>query len=97
MIISVRYTVADEEKREMEIELLSNGDVIIGGHINPPPPPPGLQLVRQVTARDNCLTACQYKGYSYLGLRSGGIDRMDDEGNVSFKFIQTAGGSVVSV
>ena len=83
-------SVTDEEKREMEIELLSTDDVIIGDHITPPPitPPTELQLVRQVTVGGKCLTVCQYKGYTYVGLGRGGIDRIDDQGNVESSFIK---------
>ena len=55
-------------------------------------PPTGIQFVKEISVRFTCITMCHYKGYTYVGLQSGAIDRIDDQGNVTsaLTFIQLA-------
>lgn len=56
-----------------------------------------LQLERQVDLGSACHILCQYKDHTYVALHDGGgIDRIDDQGNVTSQFIKTSG-TVVSI
>ena len=51
-------------------------------------PPTGLQLEREIKVGYYCTTVCHYKGYTYVGLGNGAVDRIDDQGNVTSEFIE---------
>lgn len=87
---SVTFSVTDTERNTIELELAPTDAIIIGDHIAPPPtnPPKGLGLLRQVTVEEECLTACQHRGYTYVGLFNGRIDRIDFDGNVEPNFMK---------
>ena len=53
-------------------------------------PPTGIQFVKETKVGSCCFTMCHYKGYTYVGLQNGAIDRIDDQGDVSSKFIKLA-------
>ena len=53
-------------------------------------PPTGLQFEKEIRVGNHCNTVCHYKGYTYVGLNHGAVDRIDDQGNVTSKFINLA-------
>ena len=53
-------------------------------------PPTGLQFVKEIKVGSMCNTVCLYKGYTYVGLQNGAIDRIDDQDNVTASFIKLA-------
>ena len=57
-------------------------------HMSIRSPPTGLQFEREIKVGSNCSTVCHYKRYAYVGLRSGAVDRIDDQGNVTSEFIE---------
>lgn len=50
----------------------------------------GLGLVRQVNTGGSCFSVCQYKSYTYVGLRHGAVDRIDERGKVTLSFIKSS-------
>ena len=50
--------------------------------------PSGLRLVREVKTDRLCSTVCHYKGYTYVGLEGGAIDRINKQGQVDKAFIK---------
>ena len=82
---------AERETRETELVVHSTDDVILcdrSQHMNIRSPPTGLQFVKKIKVGSNCNTVCHYKGYTYVGLENGAIDRIDDQGNVTLAFIK---------
>ena len=57
-------------------------------HMSIRSPPTGLQLEREIKVGNWCNTLCHYKGYTYVGLENGAVDRIDDQGNVTSAFIK---------
>ena len=83
----------EKEKRETELVVHSTDDVIFcdrSRHMNIRSPPTGLQFVKEIKVGYYCNTVCHCKGYSYVGLENGAIDRVDDQGNVTSEFIKLA-------
>ena len=82
--------VVETEKRETELIVYHTDDVILCDrfqHMSIRSPPTGLQLEREIKVGYECNTVCHYKGYTYVGLQGGAVDRIDDQGNVTSEFI----------
>ena len=83
--------VLEKEKRETELVVYHTDDVILcdrSQHMSIRLPPTGLQLEREIKVGYECNTVCHYKGYTYVGLEYGAVDRIDDQGNVTSVFIK---------
>jgi len=71
-----------EEKRDVEIDLVSAADMIIS--LDPPKSP---KLFQSVDVSNDCLSVCKYEGKTYVGLgNDAGIDRIDESFSVSKSF-----------
>ena len=57
-------------------------------HMSIRSPPTGLQFEREIKVGSYCTAVCHYKGYTYVGLSNGAVDRIDDQGNVTSEFIE---------
>ena len=65
-------------------------------HMSIRSPPTALQFEREIKVGDNCNAVCHYKGYTYVGLDNGAVDRIDDQGNVTSEFIELSN-AVISI
>ena len=50
--------------------------------------PTGLKLIRKLKFDNPCFTVCHYNGYTYVGQSRGGIDRIDQSGQIEKAFIK---------
>ena len=50
-------------------------------------PPTKMKFIRSMDVGSNCNTVCSYKGYVYVGLSVYSIDRINEQGGVTDKFI----------
>ena len=83
--------VVGKDKRETELVVYHTDDVILcdrSQHMSIRSPPTGLQLEREIKVGYYCITVCHYKGFTYVGLAGGAVDRIDDQGNVTSEFIE---------
>ena len=83
--------VLEKEKRETELVVYHTDDVILcdrSQHTSIRSPPTGLQLEREIRVGHACTAVCHYKGYTYVGLDNGSVDRIDDQGSVTSAFIE---------
>jgi len=72
-----------EKKRDVEVDLVPAADMITSLDL-----PKYLKLVQSVDVFNNCLSACNYDGNTYVGLKNGaGIHRIDESFSVSKSFI----------
>ena len=93
------HFITDIQKRETELVVYHTDDVILcdrSQHMSIRSPPTGLQFEREIKVGYYCNTVCHYKGYTYVGLDDGAVDRIDDQGNVKSAFIKL-GSHVLSI
>ena len=93
VFIHLLLLFSEKEKRETELVVDSTDDVIFcdrSQHMNIRLPPTRLQFVKEIKVGADCSTVCHYKGFTYVGLQNGAIDRIDDQGNVTSAFIELA-------
>ena len=91
VFIHLLLLFSEKEKRETELVVHSTDDVIFcdrSQHMNIRSLPTGLQFVKEIKVGSYCNTVCHYKGYTYVGLENGAIDRMNDKGNVTLALIK---------
>ena len=83
--------VSEKEKRATELVVYHTDDITLcdrSQHMCIKSPPTGLQLEREIKVGQLCTTVCHYKGYTYVGLDNGAVDRIDEKGTVNLAFIQ---------
>ena len=93
------HFITDIQKRETELVVYHSDDVMLcdrSGHMSIRSPPTGLQFEREIKVGSSCSTVCHNKGYTYVGLGNGAVDRIDDQGNVTSTFIKL-GSHVLSI
>ena len=81
---------ADARKRELDIALTLANARIIGDKLQiiKRKPPTSMQHVKSIAFDAGTNTACNYEGFSYIGIDNKSISRIDGNGNQTKNFIQ---------
>ena len=81
---------ADAGKCELDIALTLANDLVIGDKLQiiKRKPPTSMQLLKSIAFDTGMNTTCNYKGFTYVGIDSNSISRIDSDGNQTKNFIQ---------
>jgi len=81
------------EKRDIEVDVVSAADVSISldQGVTTSTPPNSLKLLQSVDVSNDCYSVCSYEGNTYVGLYGGGVDRVDENYNVTQSFVTVSG------
>ncbi|XP_067944604.1 uncharacterized protein [Watersipora subatra] len=94
--------VADGEKRDLELKIVSADDIIVNSNQHPvvphplqPPlshlPPKSITLLRSIKLSSQPVSVCQHEGVTYVGLYNGTVIRIDSNYNLHDSFISPPG------
>ncbi|XP_067944403.1 uncharacterized protein [Watersipora subatra] len=90
------------EKREIELKIVSAGDIVVNGNQHPVvpqsiqlslsrPPPKSLTLLKSIELPSAPVSVCQHEGVTYVGLLNGTVSRIDTNYKLHNSFISTSG------
>ena len=53
------------------------------------PPPTGVEFLKEESLPLNPSSVCQYKGYAYVGMEDGSMERINPDGSVTSPFFSS--------
>ena len=74
---------SDAGKRELDIALTLANDLVIGDKLQiiKRKPPTSMPRLKSIAFDTGMNTTCNYKGFTYVGIDSNSISRIDSDGN----------------
>ncbi|XP_067944874.1 uncharacterized protein [Watersipora subatra] len=89
------------EKREIELKIVSAGDIVVNSNqhsVVPQPlqlslsqPPKSITLLKSIKLPSETVSVCQHEGVTYVGLGNGTVSRIDSNYKLHDSFISTLG------
>ncbi|XP_067945479.1 uncharacterized protein [Watersipora subatra] len=87
------------EKREIELKIVSAGEIIVYSNQHPQQPqlslsrpsPKSITLLQSIELQSQPVSVCQHEGVTYVGLGNGTVSRIDSNYTLHDSFISTSG------